>query len=279
MSIGYFGHHGIHIPLLNPSANAWGFASFPAGLCTSSPAHRVPTPDSVKLRNSIRLVFRTTTAWLFPSSIDSAKELSKRIILTAMPWTRPQTVVRDSRSRLRARASPQDPNNIRESYGSAEYDVRHSLNASYVWQLRLKHLLRGHGSDYLVNGWQIAGTVFARTGFPYTVFDGFESSVLNTNNFYGPVYAVPVGPIGSVASCGSGAASPPVPTPVSHLKFWRTGQPLTLKLDLFRPDARQILMRGICRAQQALVADPTCVLRKGVIAFAGQATSILISPL
>ena len=209
LSIGYFGHHGIHIPLLNPSANAWGFASFPAGLCTSSPVPPCADPrfsqvtelNSVGVSNYNGMVVSfqhrfgqgiIQANYTYSHALDEASNGGQGFSFTS-----------------KSSSFPQDPNNIRESYGSAEYDVRHSLNASYVWQLPLKHLLRGHGSDYLVNGWQIAGTVFARTGFPYTVFDGFESSVLNTNNFYGPVYAVPVGPIGSVASCGSGAASPP----------------------------------------------------------------------
>ena len=41
--------------------------------------------------------------------------------------------------------SPQDPSNLRGTYGPAEYDVRHSMNANYVWELPLKSVLRGHG--------------------------------------------------------------------------------------------------------------------------------------
>ncbi len=37
LSIGYFGHHGIHVPFQNPSANAWGLGSFPSAWCTSPP--------------------------------------------------------------------------------------------------------------------------------------------------------------------------------------------------------------------------------------------------
>jgi hypothetical protein len=73
--------------------------------------------------------------------------------------------------------------------------------------------LRGHGSDYLVNGWQVSGTVFARTGFPYTVFDFLESGNLRRNNYFGFLYAVPTGPLGSGASCGEGAAIPAAPKP------------------------------------------------------------------
>jgi hypothetical protein len=103
---------------------------------------------------------------------------------------------------------PQDPYNLRGSYGPADYDVRHSFNANYVWQVPVKVALHGHGSDYLVKGWQISGTIFARTGFPYTVIDGAEASGLNGNNFFGTIYAVPVGPLGSGTSCGEGAAIP-----------------------------------------------------------------------
>src|SRR5438034_4062986 len=39
LSVGYFGHHGIHELVLNPSANAWGFGTLPAGRCTD------PVPD------------------------------------------------------------------------------------------------------------------------------------------------------------------------------------------------------------------------------------------
>jgi hypothetical protein len=100
---------------------------------------------------------------------------------------------------------PQDPNNLRGSYGPAEYDVRHSLNANYVWELPLKAALRGRGSDYLVKGWQVSGAIFARTGFPYTVFDIAEANSLNGNNFFGTIYAVPVEPLPAAKSCGKSA--------------------------------------------------------------------------
>jgi hypothetical protein len=85
------------------------------------------------------------------------------------------------------------------------------LNANYVWEVPVKAALRGHGSDFLVKGWQVSGTIFARTGFPYTVFDFAESAQLQQNNYFGMVYAVPVGPLGSGSSCGEGAA---VTTPI-----------------------------------------------------------------
>jgi hypothetical protein len=101
---------------------------------------------------------------------------------------------------------PQDPNNLRGAYGPAGYDVRHSLNANYVWELPLKAAFGGHGPDYLLKGWQISGTISARSGFPYTVLDNFESASLQQNNYFGQIYSVPVRPLPAGSSCGRAAA-------------------------------------------------------------------------
>jgi hypothetical protein len=101
---------------------------------------------------------------------------------------------------------PQDAKNLRREYGPAEYDVRHSLNANYVWELPLRVALGGRGPAWLVSGWQVSGTVFFHSGFPYSVFDLYESSVLQANNYFGPVYAVPARPLGPDPYCGRGAA-------------------------------------------------------------------------
>ena len=101
---------------------------------------------------------------------------------------------------------PQDPNNLRAAYGPADYDVRHSLNGNDVWEVPVKTALVGHGPDFLVKGWQLSGTIFARTGFPYTVFDNAESIALRQKNYFGQIYSVPVRPLPGGSSCGEGAA-------------------------------------------------------------------------
>jgi hypothetical protein len=121
--------------------------------------------------------------------------------------------------------SPQDPNNLRGSYGPADYDVRHSFNANYVWEVPVKAVLRGHGSSYLVNGWQLSGTIFARTGFPYTVLDVAEADNLTKNNFAGPIYSVPAAPLGPGGSCGKGAVVPASPVPCQPAEVLSDGSP------------------------------------------------------
>src|SRR4029077_13148975 len=43
--------------------------------------------------------------------------------------------------------NPGNPFNISQSYGPADYDVRHYFNANYVWEVPVRTMLRGHGSD------------------------------------------------------------------------------------------------------------------------------------
>jgi hypothetical protein len=123
-------------------------------------------------------------------------------------------------------AGPQNPNNPRDAYGPADYDVRHSFNANYVWDLPVKAALGGHGPSSLVNGWQVSGTFFGHTGFPYTVSDGAQSLPLAARNYSGNFYAVPVRPLGPQPPCGAGAALMPSGAP----------QPCLPEELLFQPD-------------------------------------------
>jgi hypothetical protein len=55
---------------------------------------------------------------------------------------------------------------VHRNYGSCDFDVRNSLNGSYVYQLPTfthKGLL-----GQVVNGWQVSGDVFFHSGFPLT---------------------------------------------------------------------------------------------------------------
>jgi len=78
--------------------------------------------------------------------------------------------------------SPPNDNNIRSSYGNADYDTRHSFNANYVYELP-------KGPTEFLKGWQLSGTLFFRTGFPYTPINASAESLLSPNGFGGPVYA------------------------------------------------------------------------------------------
>ena len=219
LSVGYFGHHGIHEFVQNPSANAWGFGTLPAGRCIDAVPDCAPDPrfsevleyatKAVSNYNGMVISFQHRFSWwsqgMFQANYTyghALDEVSNGGLAPFSNWFR-----------MPFTASPQDPNNLRGAYGPADYDVRHSLNGSYVWEIPVKAALRRHGPDVLVNGWQVSGTVFARTGLPYTVLDVLPPPDLAKKNYFSLLYAVPVGPLGPSTSCGEGAAIPLAPYP------------------------------------------------------------------
>ena len=59
------------------------------------------------------------------------------------------------------------PADLRRDYGPCDYDIRHNLNAQYVYQFPVKVQNRLLG--YALNGWQVSGTVFWHSGIPFSV--------------------------------------------------------------------------------------------------------------
>ena len=227
LSVGYYGNHGIHEVVRNPSANAFGFGSFPVGQCASP-----PVPPCADPRFGRVLEVSTQGISNYNGMVVSFQHRVSRwgqgLIQANYTYGHAFDEVSNGGFGNFTNGSsrfPQDPNNLRGSYGPAEYDARHSFNANYVWELPVKALLRGHGSDYLVKGWQISGTIFARTGFPYTVFDNSAAANLGTNNFFGSIYAVPVRPFIPGGSCGEGAAIPSAPNPCQPPQVLTNGLP------------------------------------------------------
>jgi Carboxypeptidase regulatory-like domain len=59
------------------------------------------------------------------------------------------------------------PGELARNYGPCDYDIRHNLNAQYVYDLPIK--VRSRRLGYALNGWQISGTVFWHSGIPFSV--------------------------------------------------------------------------------------------------------------
>ena len=59
------------------------------------------------------------------------------------------------------------PGDLARDYGPCDYDIRHNLNAQYVYQLPPKFKNRYLASA--LNGWQVSGTVFWHSGIPFSV--------------------------------------------------------------------------------------------------------------
>lgn len=59
------------------------------------------------------------------------------------------------------------PGELGRDYGPCDYDVRHDLSAEYVYQLPTH--VSSDRLGYVLNGWQISGTIFWRSGLPFSV--------------------------------------------------------------------------------------------------------------
>ncbi len=227
LTVGYFGNHGIHEFFYNPNANAFGFGSFPAAKCSSPP---VPPCYDARFRGVTQS--ETTAVSNYSGMVVSFEQRFTRwgTGLFQANYTYGHALDEISNGGLNQFTSgslnnPQDANNLRGGYGPADYDVRHSFNANYVWEVPVKEALRGHGPDYLAKGWQISGTIFARTGFPYTAIDQGEAANLINNNFFGTIYSVPVAPLGPAGPCGKGAVIPASPIPCQPAEVLADGSP------------------------------------------------------
>jgi hypothetical protein len=118
--------------------------------------------------------------------------------------------------------NPQNPYNIRQyNYGNADYDARHYISANYVWDDMFRHIFKKRGPNLLVEGWTISGTLFFRTGQPFTVVDTAASGSLVAGGFNGPIFATPIKP--GYNGCGEAATNPDTPC---------------LTLDQFAPSTR-----------------------------------------
>jgi hypothetical protein len=59
------------------------------------------------------------------------------------------------------------PGELARDYGPCDYDIRHNLNAQYVYQLPIE--VRNHLLAHVLNSWQISGTMFWHSGIPFSV--------------------------------------------------------------------------------------------------------------
>jgi Carboxypeptidase regulatory-like domain len=94
-----------------------------------------------------------------------------------------------------------NPGSLRaNNYGNADYDIRNSFNADYVITPPVH--FQNRFARAALDGWQWSGKAYARSGFPFTVFDNNAAS----DFVYGGSNIAQVIAPGASSSCGSGAA-------------------------------------------------------------------------
>jgi hypothetical protein len=115
-----------------------------------------------------------------------------------------------------------------DNYASSDYDIRHGINADFIWQLpvgRGRWLL--HDSNKVANGilggWQLSGIFRWNSGLP--IFSPYDDARWATN-WNVQSSAVPIGPIQSCPDRG-GLTAPKLfgCDPTTAYRDWRNAQP------------------------------------------------------
>jgi Carboxypeptidase regulatory-like domain/TonB-dependent Receptor Plug Domain len=196
ISIGYNGNHGIHIPVFDNGVNAFcdptavgsvcpqagGFTGLPEAPVTSQFGTVTDvTSGGVSNYNGLTASYQHRFSGLGGGLVQFNYTYSKAL----------DDVSNGGFFTFAAAGNilnPQNPFDLKGNYGPADYDARQVINANYVWQVPIRKALMGHGWAPLVDGWQVSGTVFYRTGFPFTVVDTAMSNALASSNFGGPIF-------------------------------------------------------------------------------------------
>ncbi len=208
VDIGYYGNHVIHLPILDTTVNAFGIVSqLPATAPTAQYGVLQEIASAgVSNYNGIVASFKHRMSGAFGSGVVQFNYTYGHGLDEVSNGGFNPFLDNSAGGGATSISHPQEGlANLRNAYGSSDYDVRHSLNANYVWELPIRKALGGRGWAPLVDGWQVSGAVFFRTGFPFSVVD---PSVQGADNFgvsgqFGPyLLPNPTAPITSI-SCNS----------------------------------------------------------------------------
>jgi hypothetical protein len=166
------GNHGYHEPVVNNGVNTYGFGGAPA--TPALPAFATVTEVQSNASSN------------YNGLLVSVKNQSKYVTL-GFNYTYSHALDEVSNGGFvpfginsLGEYSPGnsiDPFNLAlQNYGNADYDVRHSLNGSYL--VTVPHF---GGPRLLTDNWQIGGTLFWHRGFPFSVTDGTVTDALEPN--------------------------------------------------------------------------------------------------
>ena len=190
LSVSYVGNHGYHEPVLNNGINAYGFGSLPEAApsasfaaltevsSTASSNYNGAVVSLTRRQKSLSLQFN----YLYSHALDEISNGGFDSFGAGSAAIYP--------------GNPENPYNLAQNYGNADYDIRHYISANYVIDIP-----KYKGPYWLTGGWQVAGSVFHNSGLPFTVVDSATPT-----NYSGTLYAQQVG-TGFNRHCGGAGAA------------------------------------------------------------------------
>jgi hypothetical protein len=165
VSVNYVGNHGYHEPVVSNSLNLFnpgvpGFAEIPTSAPNPNfgPVTQVYSGASSNYNGLILSAVRRTKSLTLQFNYTYSHALDE-VSNGGFNGFSGNSVV------------PVNPYNLANNYGNADYDSRHYINGSYVYNLPYYG-----GPRILTDGWEVAGTVFHSNGLPFTETDGNTGS-------------------------------------------------------------------------------------------------------
>ncbi len=184
ITLGYVGNHGLDQPVTNYPNAALGAAGFPASPLSGNFATVAEVySGAVSNFNGLTASYqrRMTYGFTVSASYTWSHSLDEISNGGNLPYNNSTSIVYQINPFCLACGN----------YGNADYDIRNSFNASYVWQTPWK--FGNKFANGAFGGWTLSQNFFARSGLPLTVLDSTAQAGNYTVNGSGPIPAEIVG--------------------------------------------------------------------------------------
>ncbi len=186
LSINYVGNHGIYGALLNGGLNSFCDATCLTDLgATSTRFSDLPTAATDPRFGTVTEVSSSNVSNYNGVTVSLSRRFSSLQFQANYTYSHAQDLISNGGflqfnfATNESILNPQDPFNIRRfNHGNADYDVRHYASLNYVWTTP-----KVKGWVGALANWTVAGTLFTRSGYPFTVNDGNATGVLSGFNY------------------------------------------------------------------------------------------------
>ncbi|MBO0798949.1 MAG: hypothetical protein J2P31_08995, partial [Blastocatellia bacterium] len=175
--VGYLGSKGSHLPL-NRNLNQ----------ATPGPAQQIQARRPYPQFGNITWIESVANSTYHSLELKAEKRYTKGLSLLAS-YTFSKSIDNSpgiSTGSSASSAIAQDARNLRAERGLSDFDVRHRIVTSAIWEIPLGtgHKVFGRGPlAYLFGGWQASGIYSLQSGRPFTaVMSGDFSNTLNRND-------------------------------------------------------------------------------------------------
>ncbi len=182
LSVAYVGNTGFKEPVVNNVVNSYNDPAF-SGIAFSGLPAAQPNPSFATV-TVVQSAASSNYNGLILSAINRSKYLTLQFNYA---WSHALDEISNGGFNTFGGATiqgPLNPNNLGSNYGNADYDARQNVTGSYVFTLPYFG-----GPHVLTDGWEIAGTVFHNTGFPFSILDGATAGTLSSEGYGGTVLA------------------------------------------------------------------------------------------